>query len=157
MIPLIREDTLAHAWLSEQGFNEAIAVAGMAPGPIALNSAVMIGYRADGLVGAIGSAIGILLPSIVVIVLLAVFLRKAQEHPVVRAIFYGLRPAVAALIVFAAYRLAFSGEKSMAGTTWHAVALAVMMVAAFVALLRFRFHPLGVIVVSGLLGIALFS
>lgn len=157
MLPLIRHETLAHGWLSESGFAEAVAVAGMAPGPIALNGAIFIGYRTAGIAGSVIAALGILLPSVVVIVLLAMFLRRAHENRIVRAIFYGLRPAVAALIVYAAYRLIVAGGAASAVPLWQTAAVATMAIAAFVALLRFRLHPLAVIALSGLVGIALFS
>ncbi|KIL40068.1 chromate transporter [Gordoniibacillus kamchatkensis] len=157
MLPLIRHETLAHGWLNESGFAEAVSVAGMAPGPIALNSAIFIGYRTAGLVGSVFAALGMLLPSVVVIVLLTAFLRRVHEHRIVRAIFYGLRPAVAALIVYAAYRLIVSGSADAAAPLWHTIVIVAMALAAFVALIRYRLHPLSIIVLSGLLGIALFS
>jgi chromate transporter len=157
MIPLIRHETLAHGWMNEQSFSEAIAVAGMAPGPIALNGAIIVGYRTAGVPGSVFSAAGMLLPSVVVIVLLTVFLRRAHELPFVRAMLYGLRPAVAALIVYAAYRLIVSGSSPLSAPIWQTAAVAAMTAAAFAALMRYRLHPLAVIALSGLVGIALFS
>jgi chromate transporter len=156
MIPLIQRETLSHRWLSESGFTEAVAIAGMAPGPIATNSAIYIGYRTAGVPGAVFASAGMILPSVVMIVLLAVFMRRAHEHPVVRSIFYGLRPVIAALIVYAAVRLA-AGGGVFSGGAWQAVTIVAMMLVAFLALVRFRMHPMAVIALSGLVGIALYS
>lgn len=156
MIPLIHREALSHGWLNEKGFADAVAIAGMAPGPIATNSAIFVGYRTAGVMGAVFASVGMILPSIIVIVLLAVFMRRAHEHPVVRSIFYGLRPVIAALIIYAAVRLAAAGGV-LSGATWQAATIGAMMLAAFVALVRFRMHPIAVIVLSGLVGIALYS
>lgn len=156
MIPLIQRETLSHGWMNEQSYTETVSIAGMAPGPIAVNSAVLVGYRTEGFLGAAFAAVGMILPSIIVIVLLALFIHRAHEHPVVKSIFYGLRPVIAALILYAAVRLA-TGGGAWSGWTLQSAMLAAVILAAFLAIVRFRLHPMAVIALSGLAGIALFS
>ena len=76
MIPIIQHEVEQHAWMTTEHFAQSVAVAGMAPGPIATNTATLIGYKADGIVGAIISTIGMVLPSLVIVLIISSFFYK---------------------------------------------------------------------------------
>lgn len=74
MIPVIEAEVVSkHDWMTTQEFTDVIAVASMSPGPIATNSAIFIGYNTAGLPGAIFSTIGSVLPSLIIILIIAMF------------------------------------------------------------------------------------
>ncbi|MEI2472037.1 chromate transporter, partial [Peribacillus frigoritolerans] len=106
MIPVIESEVSQHGWMTTQEFIDIIAISGMSPGPVTANSAILVGYSTAGLAGAISSALGILLPAIIIVTVIATFFSKLNHYPVVQSMFYGLRPIVTSLIIFAAISLA---------------------------------------------------
>lgn len=156
MVPVIEREAISHGWMNEQTFSDMIAVAGASPGPIATNTAIMVGYRAEGILGAAVSAIGMTLPSLLLVIAAGLLLAKYQHHTLTESAFYGLRPIVAALVFYAAYRLLVTGGVAFA-IDWKTVCFIAIFVGALIALMRFRVHPLAVIAVSGLVGVALYA
>ncbi|WP_248924728.1 chromate transporter [Paenibacillus hamazuiensis] len=155
MIPVIEREVASHGWMTDERFLEAVSVAGMSPGPIATNCATLIGYGTAGLPGAIAATAGMILPSLLLIILLAAFFYKIGRNKLVRASFYGLRPIVTGLVAYAAIRFAVSGGYTQS-LNWQTVVFAVMVVAAVIGILRFRVHPIAVIAMSGIVGMLVF-
>lgn len=99
MIPLIERDVVDnHKWLTKDEFIEMLAVVQSLPGPISVNSALFIGYRVKGFSGALMAVLGIIIPSFVIILLIAMAFTDLIKEPTVAKIFKGVRPAVVALI-----------------------------------------------------------
>ena len=96
--------------MTTQQFTDVIAIAGMSPGPIAANSAILVGYSTAGLTGAISSALGILFPAIIHRNRCSYLLHQIESLSSCSIIFYGLRPIVTSLVVFAAIRFAISNH-----------------------------------------------
>jgi chromate transporter len=155
MIPIIQQECMKHHWMSEGDFVNAVALAAMSPGPIATNTATIIGYKSAGIPGAILSTMGMVLPSLILIILLAAFFYKIHGHKWMKASLYGLRPVVTGLIIYAAIHFGFFGQTENL-MLWHRIASLVLIAGALVAIFRYKLHPLMVIVLSGLMGIALF-
>src|SRR5690625_6219897 len=101
MIPIIETEVVSHGWMTVQEFTNIIATAGMSPGPMATNIAIFIGYQTAGILGAIVSALGMLLPSLIIILIISSFFNKANQNKYVQYAFYGLRPIVVGLIIYA--------------------------------------------------------
>ena len=100
MIPLIEREVIdRRAWVARQEFLDLLTLAQSVPGPISLNTAVFVGYRMRGLRGAAAALAGTVLPSFVIILLIALFFADVRQNPVVDAAFKGMRPAVVALII----------------------------------------------------------
>ena len=100
MIPLIEREVIERrGWIEKESFVEMLVLAQSAPGPIALNTAVFVGYKVQGFAGAMVAVLGVVIPSFSVILLVAVFFADVRYNPVVDAAFKGMRPAVVALIV----------------------------------------------------------
>ncbi len=100
MIPLIRREVVDNrGWVAGDEFLGLLTLAQSAPGPISLNSAVFVGYRARGYRGALSAIAGIVLPSFVIILVIAIFFREFKDNPTVAAAFRGMRPAVVALML----------------------------------------------------------
>lgn len=168
MIPLMQEEVLRHSWLTVQEFADVIAVAGTAPGPIAVNSAAFIGYRMSGIGGGITATVGVILPSLILALIVSRFFLKFRRHPIAKAAFYGIMPVTVGLIAGAAV---FIGENSILRNriTVYTVldalrsplefvhaANVIIMTAALVALVKFKANPIFVITVSGIVGIGLY-
>jgi chromate transporter len=99
MVPLIREEVVhKKGWLVDDEFMDMLALAQSMPGPIALNTAVFVGRKRMGFKGSLSTAAGIILPSFIVILLIAMVFTQFKDNPVVESVFKGIRPAVVALI-----------------------------------------------------------
>lgn len=100
MIPLIQREVIERRkWIEEKDFLDMLVLAQSTPGPIAVNTAVFVGYKIAGVLGAIMATLGTVLPSFIIILLLALFFAEVRENRYVDAAFRAMRPAVVALIV----------------------------------------------------------
>lgn len=100
MIPLIEHEVVVRRrWLSEMEFGDLLTIAQAAPGPISLNTAVFVGYKYRKYSGALAAILGVVVPSFVIILLVAIFFSQMRHNHWVEAAFMGMRPAVVALIV----------------------------------------------------------
>ena len=157
MIPVIETEVSQHGWMTMQQFTDAIAIAGMSPGPIATNSAVLVGYSTAGVTGAMIAALGILLPAIILVIVVGTFFIKLHHNPVVQSMFYGLRPIVTSLVVYAAISFALSNNLIEPRISWQTISLLLIFGLSLFALLKLRWNPAYVIVLSGLVGVVLYS
>ena len=98
MISLIRELTIANGWLTEKELLNFIAVSESTPGPIAINMATFVGSSQGGIFGAFCATLGVVLPSFVIILIIAALLRNLLKYPAVQGILGGIRPCVVGLI-----------------------------------------------------------
>lgn len=109
MIPLIQAEVVdRRRWIDEQEFLNMLALAQSAPGIIAVNTAIFIGYSIKGWRGLICTLLGAVLPSFCIILLIATVFTRFKDSPQVEAVMKGVRPAVVALIVAPLYRMAHS-------------------------------------------------
>ena len=107
MLPLIQREVVDRKhWIDEEEFLNMIALAQAAPGLIAVNSAIFIGWRIGGWKGVCGAVLGAVLPSFCIILAIATVFSDWKELPAVEAAFKGIRPAVVALIAAPVFKLA---------------------------------------------------
>ena len=124
MIPLIQKEAVEnHKWITDDDILEIIAIAESTPGPIAINSATFVGFRSCGVLGSAMATLGVVLPSLCIILAIAFFLRKVIDYPVVQYAFFGIRAGVLALIVKAVVNFYKRADHGAFGIT--------VMVAAF--------------------------
>jgi len=131
-------------WLERAEFLDLVAVAQAAPGILAVNMAIFVGYKLSRVRGAMAAALGAVLPSFVVILLLALFFKNYQDNQWVQRAFSGVRPAVAALIAVPVFRLGHAAKINYKNC-W---------IPVLVALLVWRWHvsPVYMIVAAGVGG-----
>lgn len=99
MIPLIQKEAAEkNKWVTDDDILEVVAIAESTPGPIAINAATFVGYRACGVWGSVAATVGVVLPSFVVILLLSYVLQQFQALRVVQYAFQGIRAGVLALL-----------------------------------------------------------
>ena len=104
-IPYLMDLTETKDWFTMQELTNMIAIGESTPGPIGLNMATYAGYSAAGPLGGLIASLGLVFPSVVVIILIAKFLQDFSDNKYVKAAFFGIRPAVTALIAMAVYNL----------------------------------------------------
>lgn len=147
MIPLIQKEVVEKkGWLKESEFVEMLAIAQSAPGPIALNTAIFVGYKTRGVKGVIFSSLGTILPSFIVILLIAMIFTDFKNNPGVERVFKGIRPAVVALIAAPLYQMGKS-----AGITRKTVIIPIL---AAIVVWLFNVSPIYIIIAAIVGGIA---
>ena len=102
-LPFLYNLAAKYPWFDASMLPNMIAVSESTPGPIGVNMATYAGYSAAGISGGIVATLGLVTPSIIIIMIIAGFLNKFQENLYVKSAFYGLRPAVTALIAIAGF------------------------------------------------------
>ena len=128
MIPLIQSEIVGRGWLRDEDFPDIIALSQTAPGLLAVNIAIFTGYKLKGTKGSIVATVASVLPSILIILLIAMLFTGYQDNPAVIRIFKGIRPVVVALIAVPMFQMA---RKSV--RTWwsYLVAGAVLVLVGF--------------------------
>ena len=146
MIPLIqREASEKHGWVTEEDILEIVAIAESTPGPIAINAATFVGYRARGILGAVFGTLGVVMPSFLIILAIASILRQFQENVYVQYAFRGIRCGVLALILKAMWGMYKKCKKT--------VPVCIVMVAAFLLVAFVKVPVLWVIIGCAVFGI----
>lgn len=146
MIPLIQREVIEkNRWIDEKDFLDMLVLAQSTPGPIAVNTAVFVGYKTRGLLGAVATTLGTVLPSFIVILLLALFFTEVRQNMYVDAAFRAMRPAVVALIVAPLMGL-------VKGMKWYLVAVSA---AVAVAVWYFGVSPIYFIAAGVVVGVVL--
>ncbi|KXG76488.1 chromate transporter [Thermotalea metallivorans] len=150
MIPFIEEEIVEkNKWIDAEEFIDIIALSQTIPGAFAVNASTYIGYRLFGFPGALLGCLGTMLPSIIIITLIAAFFVQFRSIPLLESVFSGIRPAVAALILVAVMKLGKPLPKNLWNLTWVGVVTLLVTV--------FGFHPILVMILSGALGYFIFK
>lgn len=124
MIPLIQKEVVeSKKWMDSREFIDMLAMAQSAPGVIAINTAIFIGYKMKGFKGSLVTTLGSALPSFLIILAVAMVFTNFRDNLVVERIFKGIRPAVVALIAAPLYKMAKS-----AGVTWKTIFIPIVAV-----------------------------
>ena len=156
-LPFLYDIADRTGWFTRSQLADMIAVSESTPGPIGINMATYSGRITAGFSGAIISTLGLITPSIIVILLIAAFLNAFKDNKYVNAAFYGLRPASAAMITAAGLiiaRIIFLQEGRWAGINWDSVALAVLLL-MFTHSIKYtkKLHPIVWIIFSAVIGV----
>jgi len=154
-MPLIQGQVVtAHGWLSMAEFNDLVTISQMTPGPIAVNSATFVGIKIAGIPGALVATLGCILPSCVIVSVIARLYLKYQNMAVLQGILASLRPAVVAMIASAGISIlitAFWGSQdanALAETKW---SLVVIFIICLVLLRKTKLNPIWVMICAGIM------
>ena len=153
MIAMIQQQVVSRGWMETARIIDFVAIAESTPGPIAVNMATFVGSQMGGVWGAVCATLGVVLPSFVVILIVARCFREFCASKWVKGIMSGLKPAVVGLIASAAATVggtALFGKGETGSWFWFTVT-AVM---AFVAFKWKKLHPIVIICICAALGIA---
>ncbi|OJV38697.1 MAG: chromate transporter [Bacteroidales bacterium 36-12] len=147
MIPLIEKEVVERRnWIAAKEFIDMLAMAQSAPGVMAINTSIFVGYKLKGTKGSIIAALGCALPSFVIILLIASFFVDMRSNPTVNKIFKGIRPAVVALIAAPLWRMAKSAK-----ITYKTI---IIPIAVVVLIWVFNIPPAYIVGISILSGLA---
>jgi len=116
MMPLIEKEVVNNKnWVKEEEIIDVFAVSQSLPGAIAINSSTFIGYKIAGKKGATVATLGVILPSLMIITIIAAFFARFQDNQYVRAAFAGIRPTIVGLILLAAIKIGKNSIKDKLG------------------------------------------
>lgn len=108
MIPMLKDVVTKYNWISLSEFEDFIAISECTPGSIAINMATYVGFETEGILGAIISSIGVILPSFIIILIIASVLKNFTKYKVVKIVMYVLKPITIALILGTGINLGLS-------------------------------------------------
>ena len=159
-IPFLRDMGARTGWFTDADLTTMIAVSESTPGPMGVNMASYVGFETAGIPGAVIATLGLITPSIIVIIIIAGFLQKFRQSKTVDSVFYGLRPASTALIAVAGLNVAISVFLHVGGTAEHTFSLnwplVLLAVIVFVCMRYTRLkklHPIVFIAAAAVAGI----
>ncbi|WP_027108237.1 chromate transporter [Lacticigenium naphthae] len=161
-LPLIQEQIIyKRGWMTAQEFVDVLTLSEMTPGPIAINAATFVGNRVAGIPGGIVATIGVTLPSVFIVLLLATLYFKFQNLSLVQGVIQGLRPAVVALIGSAGLSIfltALFGEGKFPIEFSQINWISVLLFSISIGLLRkTRFGPIQIMLFSGVAGLLIYT
>lgn len=167
MIPMIQQDVVANGWLTVDEVMSFVGIAESTPGPFAINIATFVGMSQAGMLGAVCTTLGVVMPSFIIIYIIAKFFGNFMKNKYFAGAFKGIRPIIAALIGVAFFEVFlstfFGGFKMKDSSTW-ANFLCIDFVAIIIAEITYlltkcvkKISPILLIVISALLGMGLYS
>ena len=159
MLPLIQKAVLDNEWLTEEAMVNFIAVSESTPGPFAVNIATYVGMETGGFLGAVCATLGVVVPSFVIILIVARVYKQFQESNIVKGCMSGLRPTVIGLIGAAVLTIGktvfFPDGFSLANISAYNIIVSLVICALGIFLIfKKKVHPIVLIVVSAVLGIS---
>ncbi len=154
MIPLINSEMLAHGWMTASEVADIVAIAEMTPGPLGLNCATFAGARTAGVAGAVVASAGVLVPTLTLTMVAAVFLKKFKENRIMGEALYGIRPVCIGMIFAVIIQQC---EANYAGTLFGFLSWQALLIGgiSLVLLLRYKWSVPQTISLAAVLGIVL--
>ena len=167
MLSLIQFEVVEHySWITVSEFTNMVAVSQVTPGPIGINSATYVGYtsvinagygHAWGILGSVIATFALVLPSFILMIAISKFFLKHQKHPMVEAVFRGLRPAVVGLLAAAALVLITAENFGSYQTDKYQFFISILIfLIAFIGTRKFKVNPILMITLCGLAGFLLY-
>lgn len=159
-LPYLQEIVHKYGWITSEELSNMIAISESTPGPIGINTATYVGYNTGGIFGGLAAILGIVTPSIIIIVIIAHYFSKFSEEHIVKSAFYGIRPAVAGLIGAVSFELArvelFSIEAfsitNKLGDLFNLSAI-LLFIVMFYLIRKLDKHPITYILIAAAIGI----
>lgn len=127
MLPLIQEEIVhKKQWIAEEEFVNMLAAAQASPGPLAVNTSVFVGYKLRGIKGVFCTVLGCILPSFIIISMIAVFFSETRENEYINKMMKAIRPTVVALIASSAFTMGKAAKITMR-SIWIPIVVAIMV------------------------------
>lgn len=149
MLPLIKQEVVdINRWMSNESFTNIIGISQVTPGPLAINTATYLGYKTSGIIGSVYATLGVSLPSIIIIFIIAKLFMKKKNNKYAEGILKYIRLCAVGLIAAAAIML-------MDDVTAN-VRSFIIFLSAFVLSYKFKMDPILLAVLSGIIGFIVF-
>ena len=154
-IPLISRQAIdTYGWMTVEDFSDLVTIAEMTPGPIAINAATFVGMRVSGVPGALIATLGVILPSCIIVSLLAYLYYRFRKLTLIQGMLKSLRPAVVSMILAAGLTILIptlfgnvgNVSELLTNTNYRAV---MLFAAALILLRKFKFNPIVVMLITG--------
>ena len=160
MMPFLEDEVVGRGWLSAEQFVDFVAISESTPGPFAVNIATFVGAEKGGFFGSVCATLGLVLPSFIIILVIAKCYEKFKTNKLVAGAMTGLRPTSVGLIAAATLSIGFevlfpAGFSFAAVISYEFIAALVIFVGMFLLCLFVKkFSPIYVILITAVLGIA---
>ena len=105
MIPVINQEMMQNGWMTLEEVADIVAIAEMTPGPLGINGATFAGMRTAGILGALCATFGVLVPSLTLCLMAAIFIQKVKGNPLMGHVMYGVRPVCIGMVLYALFTL----------------------------------------------------
>lgn len=157
-LPFLYKLAETYPWLPAEAIPDIMAASQFSPGAVGVNMSLYTGFRCAGVAGGVTAALGLIAPSIIIIIIVARMLARFKENQAVKSVFSGLRPAAAGLLGLVTFTLIHaslwnSGASGPAGfIRWRE---ALLFAVIFIAIRRFKKHPVIYIAAAGFVGVIL--
>lgn len=157
-LPFLYQQSITYHWFSAKDLAQMLAIANIVPGPVGINLAAQVGFKADSFSGALLAVVGIMIPSFVFVFIIARLLKEFEGNKFVKAIFYTLKPASCGMIAAICFKLLKSsllsnGGLSFASFDW----LALLLLSVLLVLSIKKEHsPLFYLSISAFAGVVIF-
>ena len=150
MIPFVEKEAVEiNKWVDKAEFMEIVALDTTTPGPIAVNLATFVGYKVNGILGAVVATVGVVLPSLVLVTIIAALFYSFRRNRVIQAVLNGLKPAVIALLLVSILSL-------IKGKAIFDIWSILIALAVFIGIIFFKFHPMWLILFAGACGFLIY-
>lgn len=161
-LPFLINLTFEYNWFDQSMLADMVAVSQSTPGPMGINVATYAGFHSGGILGGLVATLGIILPSLIIIILIAKFLEKFKNNHYVESIFQGLRPASIGLIAVAAFeviKISLLNLELFEATHKFLdlinIKSLIFFVIIFYGVTKYKKHPIVYIAISAVVGILL--
>ena len=158
-LPFLQDMAARTGWFTTAQLADMVAVSESTPGPIGVNMATYVGFTVGGLPGAAVATLGLITPSLIIILIIAAFLQAFRDNRYVNAAFYGLRPASTAMVAAAGIGVAMltlvnTADAGLAMVNWKGLALAavILVLTRWVKATK-KLHPIVFILASAAVGV----
>ena len=155
MLPLIQEEVIKNGWVSEEMLIDFVAISESTPGPFAVNIATYIGTELGGILGAMLATLGVVLPSFIIILLVAKFFMKFKENKIIKGLMRGLKPAAVGLIASTVISMVLTvfapnGINNIVFDKTMIISVLIFLVSLLCVFEKV--HPIVVIIISAIMG-----
>lgn len=158
-MPLIQNQVVdLHQWLSLSEFTNLVTISQMTPGPIAVNSATFVGIKTAGILGAIVATLGCILPSCIIVTIIAWLYLKYRNMKTLQVVLSTLRPAVVSLIATAGLTIIVSAIFGETGSSIETIKIQMVVIfgICMLLLMKWKMNPIFVMVLAGILNVTQF-
>lgn len=160
MIPMMKTELINIGWLTADELTNYMVISESTPGPFAVNVATFTGFKEAGVLGGVIATMGMVLPSIIIILLVAKIFTNFSKNKYVKNVLKGIRPVVVGLIAAVGISLVYTailpnGFNDMSNLMWQS--LVIIIVAAFIKIKFKKLNPIFIILISAILGMILYS
>ncbi|QGU94178.1 chromate transporter [Clostridium bovifaecis] len=149
MLSMIQQEVVTvHNWVGTKEFVDMVAVSQVTPGPVAINMATYVGYKVNSVIGSIFATLGVVTPSIIIMLIITRFFVKFKNNKYVEHGFLGLRPATVGLVAAAAILVAYGSF-----TDYKSI---LIFVGAFILSYKYKVDPILMTVTAGIIGVIIY-